>query len=307
MSGTTLQMRSALTLCALASATAVHAAPALSIPPQPLGRALIALATQRGLNLSLSKAGSCLRIERGVMGDLSTHEALRRLLDGTGCAYRFIDRDAVEILPVAATTPRPQPSVATRPESVASLEELVVVATRRPTAAGRLAYPVSVVSGAELEAQGYGDDNALASATPAMIVTNLGQGRDKIVLRGLSDGPLTGRTQSMVGIYLDDVRLTYNAPDPDLKLVDVVQVEVLRGPQGALYGSGSLGGVLHVVTAAPDPGAYAASIATGGSVTDGGAPSNFLEGVVNIPAPWEGGAVRLVGYHELLGGYIDDP
>ncbi|MBS0363296.1 MAG: TonB-dependent receptor, partial [Proteobacteria bacterium] len=236
---------------------------------------------------------------------MSADEALKRLLAGSGCTYRYIDQRAVEIVPAAR--PTSPPAMATPPTtkaSDASISELIVVATRQATAADRLAYPVSLVTGRTLERQGLTDDNALATAVPAMVVTNLGAGRDKILLRGLSDGPLTGRTQSMVGIYLDDVRLTYNAPDPDLKLVDIEQVEVLRGPQGALYGSGSLGGVVHLVTARPDPTALAGTITAGVGFTADGSPSDDVEGVLNLPTPWAGGALRIVGYRELQGGYI---
>ena len=68
-----------------------------------------------------------------------------------------------------------------------------------------------------------------------------------------------------MGLYLDDVPITYDAPDPDLRLVDIDRVEVLRGPQGTLYGSGSIGGVVKIVTNRPDPTAYSADILlTGG-------------------------------------------
>ncbi|MFH7396949.1 TonB-dependent receptor plug domain-containing protein, partial [Pseudomonas syringae group genomosp. 7] len=75
-----------------------------------------------------------------------------------------------------------------------------------------------------------------------LTTTNLGPGRDKILLRGLSDGAFTGQTQSIVALYLDEVPITYNAPDPDLRLADLERVEVMRGPQGTLYGGGTIGG-----------------------------------------------------------------
>ncbi|MDI1365974.1 MAG: TonB-dependent receptor, partial [bacterium] len=153
---------------------------------------------------------------------------------------------------------------------------------------------------------GLRDAGDLATVVPSMTVTNLGTGRDKIMLRGLSDGPLTGRTQSMVGLYLDDSRLTYNAPDPDLLLIDMAQVEVLRGPQGALYGAGSLGGVLHLVTEQPNPGDFDGWVSASAAMTKGGAASSGLSGMVNLPLLQGRGAARLVAYREVQGGYIDD-
>jgi outer membrane receptor protein involved in Fe transport len=281
------------------AASAVHE---FHIPAKPLQAALVDLANQAGVSMGLSQASACRSPGRTVFGRLSLEAALSRMLAGTGCGYRLLDGGAVEIFVLPA-----QPAPAARPPPASALSELVVVATRRPTPADRLAYPVSAIDQSTVAAQGLRDTQDLALTTPGMTVTNLGAGRDKILLRGLSDGPLTGRTQSMVGIYLDDVRLTYNAPDPDLKLVDMARVEVLRGPQGALYGSGSLGGVLHLVTEAPDARARSGWLAVSGDTTHGGAPSAGAEGVLNAPAPWSGGALRLVAYREVQGGYIDDP
>jgi len=81
--------------------------------------------------------------------------------------------------------------------------------------------------------------------------TNLGTGRNKIFIRGVADSSFNGPSQSIVGQYLGDVRLTFNAPDPDLELYDIARVEVLEGPQGTLYGAGSLGGVVRVCPARP--------------------------------------------------------
>ncbi|MEG8025552.1 hypothetical protein QP162_16280 [Sphingomonas aurantiaca] len=76
----------------------------------------------------------------------------------------------------------------------------------------------------------------------------------------------TGPTQTTVGQYFGDLRLSYNAPDPDLRLYDIASVEVLEGPQGTLYGAGSLGGIIRTVLNAPEMGAVSASIA--GAVGD---------------------------------------
>jgi outer membrane receptor protein involved in Fe transport len=138
-------------------------------------------------------------------------------------------------------------------------------------------------------------------------VTNLGSGRNKIFLRGLSDGSFTGKTQSTVGLYLDDVPITYNAPDPDLRLADIGRVEVLRGPQGTLYGSGSIGGIVRIVTAKPDFTAPSGSLSAEGMATQRGAPSSGLEGMFNLPLADGHAAIRAVLYGDERGGYINNP
>uniref|UniRef100_B0SVT5 TonB-dependent receptor plug n=1 Tax=Caulobacter sp. (strain K31) TaxID=366602 RepID=B0SVT5_CAUSK len=279
---------------------------AFDIPSKPMKAALVDFAVQAGVSISTQAAAGCAPTSQPLRGRFTLKDGLAKMLAGSGCGFRLIDAGAVEIvrLPPAKPVTRRAPHAVSAPSG--ALDELVVVATRRPTPADRLAYAVSAVDGATIRGLGLRDANDLALAVPAMTVTNLGPGRDKIMLRGLSDGPLTGRTQSMVGLYLDDTRLTYNAPDPDLLLIDVAQVEVLRGPQGALYGSGSLGGVLHLVTEQPNPDRLEAWIAGNVGATHGGDASNGLSAMVNLPILKGRGAVRAVLYRDQQGGYVDD-
>ena len=109
-----------------------------------------------------------------------------------------------------------------------------------------------------------------------------------------------------MGIYLDDVPLTSNAPDPDLRLVDVASVEVMRGPQGSLYGGGSMSGVYRIVTQRPQLNVWAGSLMIGGSITPGAAPGGEADAMLNIPLARDKAAVRLVAYDEYDGGYIDN-
>ena len=291
------------------SAVAGTSVVAFNIPSKPIGVALVDFAVQAGISLGLKSASTCTGPAPALVGPFTIGAGLDRLLAGSGCGYRRIDERAYDIVglpasaqPSARGVSRVSPPVA----SGRSLAELLVVATKRPTRADRLAYPVSSVSASDLQRQGVRDLSDLAALIPAMTVTNLGMGRDKVLLRGLSDGPLTGLTQSLVGIYLDDTRLTFNAPDPDLRLVDVDSVEVLRGPQGALYGSGSLTGVVRLVSAAPDATRVVANLAATGSQTKGGRPSASVDAVFNTPVLGGRAALRLVGYHEVDGGYIRD-
>ncbi len=288
--------------CALAAQPRLN----FDIPSKPLKTALVDLAVQADISISTRAAAGCAPTSRPVRGRFTLQDGLVRMLAGTGCGFRMIDAGAVEIVRLPAAKPVARKAAPTEATPSAALDELVVVATRRPTPSDRLAYAVSAMENSAIAGQGLRDANDLAYTVPAMTVTNLGPGRDKIMLRGLSDGPLTGRTQSMVGLYLDDTRLTYNAPDPDLLLIDMARVEVLRGPQGALYGSGSLGGVLHLVTETPAPDRFDAWIAGNVGATQGGEGTNGLSGMINLPIFKGRGAVRAVLYRDQQGGYIDD-
>lgn len=297
-------------IAALCAGGALAAPPtvAFDIPARGLGAELVDFAIQANISISTRDIGACAATGRALVGRYTLRDGLTRLLAGSGCGFRFVDARAVEIVPLSRRAPAPPAASPAPPPALSptDLDALVVVATRRPTAVDRLAYPVTALGAQTLSGQGVSDAGDIARLTPSMTVTNLGSGRNKILLRGLSDGPLTGRTQSMVGIYLDDVRITYNAPDPDLRLTDMDQAVVLRGPQGALYGAGSLGGVLHLVTARPDPAGVRAWLSAGVAATRGGDPSGTLEGMVNLPLFGGRGAVRAVAWREQTGGYIDD-
>ncbi len=170
----------------------------------------------------------------------------------------------------------------------------------------RAPYGLSSVDGVTLDRAGVSDLQGVAGRVSGLTVTNLGPGRDKMFIRGLADGPVAGQAQALIGLYLDDVRLTYDAPDPALRLVDVERVEVLRGPQGALYGAGSMGGVVQVVSRAPDPTGFYGRVTAEAAATSGGSPGHATELMLNMPLLTDRLAVRLVGYDESLGGYVDD-
>jgi iron complex outermembrane receptor protein len=137
--------------------------------------------------------------------------------------------------------------------------------------------------------------NTIARGIEGLTITGQGAGRNRIFLRGVADSPFNGATQSTVAVLLDDSRLTYSAPDPDLRLVDVARVEVLKGPQGSLYGTGALGGIYRVVTNRANLTRVSGSasfavigIAEGGIGGSGSA-------VVNLPLLTDRAALRLVG------------
>jgi outer membrane receptor protein involved in Fe transport len=139
-----------------------------------------------------------------------------------------------------------------------------------------------------------------------LALTNLGPGRNRQFIRGVADSPFNGTSQTTVAIQLDEARVTFDAPDPDLRLIDMDRVEILKGPQGPLYGSGALGGIYHMVTRKPDLDDASGSIRVTSEAIQHGGLGAGTEGVLNLPIISETLAVRAVGYVAREGGWIDN-
>lgn len=291
-------------LCLLALAGRAEAAEArrrFDIAPKPYAEALIDLAVQA--NVSLLGASACgAGGHAGLSGRYSLSGALGKVLAGAPCAWRIVDAQTVRITPIAAVA---QPSVVAGP-AAPLVTELLVTARKRPERLDTLPAGVSVISADQLVATNAYDVRETAGQLVGVLTTNLGPGRDKLLMRGLSDGAFTGRARSTVTTYLDEAPINYNAPDPDLRLTDVQRVETVRGPQGALYGSGALAGVYRIVTNKPDPERYAGGAQGAAASTAGGSASYEGDGFLNIPLADGRAALRLVVYYDDLGGYLDN-
>jgi iron complex outermembrane receptor protein len=307
----------------LATAGLTYGSSALAAAPKPdrfnfvitaksTSEALIDLALQSGI--TIGGGANCQGRKTALTGRFTVAEGLDRLLNGAACRYEFIDAHTVRVVALAPP-PRPEVSKPIEVQGPAEpqaelvstdVQELVITATKRPGFTGDFPGALSVVGGAELTDTGVTDTESIARQSSSFITTNLGPARNKILLRGLSDGAFTGRTQSTVGTYLDDVPITYNAPDPDLRLADVQDVEILRGPQGALYGGGSLSGIYRIVTRKPQFDETSASVDALVAGTQGGAPSTEIDAVFNAPLVEGRAAGRVVFYDDQEGGYIHD-
>src|SRR5580698_7943743 len=185
------------------------------------------------------------------------------------------------------------------------LEEIVVTAQKRSERLQDVPAAITAISGDalnELHLQGNAD---LARSVPSLSFDVLGPGESTLTIRGL--GTAYGLAPA-VSYYLNetplDIRTDGYAGAPDVDFFDVDRVEVLRGPQGTLYGSSSMGGALRVLTAQPDPSAFAVNTEFSGSTMDGGGAGYSAKSAVNLPLA-ANAAVRLVGTYEHVPGYIN--
>lgn len=280
------------------------------LPAEPVDAALLRFAVQGDVSVGGFPARGCEGRSHAVLGPMPAVVALRRLLP-SGCGFETVDARTFRIVGRAAAAPSsdqaPHPAAPAVSVKPALVDEVVVTAERRLEPLTGSAFAISVLSGDEVQRLGGRSFADAALQMAGVTVTNLGPGRNKIFIRGLSDGSFTGQTQSTVGLYLDDVPITYSAPDPDLRLVDIRRIEVLRGPQGSLYGSGSIGGIVRIVTNPPDPQAFGGAVTVEGEASEHGAPSSGVDATLNAPLPGAIGAIRVSAYRDRRGGYIDNP
>lgn len=294
-----------------AAATEANAGAPLSfhIPAEPLADALVDFAVQAHISIGYSGVDFHGAVANPVDGDYPPEVALRTILAGTGYESVALTADALEIRREVAVeapqpaAPNPAPEEA---EPRPRLEEVIVTSTKRAEIAQTLPYSIAVATGADLDHFGLRSQNDLMSHVAAFSVTDFGAGQDKIAIRGLSDSAIPGRSQSVVGLYLDESRLTDDAPDPNLRLVDIDRVEIVRGPQGTLYGAGTLGGLVRIITRKPllDRETGQAMLST--AETEHGGPSAGLDLTLNLPLVKDVLALRAVAYVRRDGGYIDE-
>ncbi|MCJ2186873.1 TonB-dependent receptor domain-containing protein [Novosphingobium beihaiensis] len=238
-----------------------------------------------------------------VHGTMTIGEALQRLLAGTGYVARRVGGTAWRIEPAPAAAPPPVPAA---PPPEPPPVPILVTATKQPLDLLSLPAAVSVAQLDEAERQDPGSDSTtVSSQLEGLALTSLGPGRNRMFLRGIADSAFSGESQSTVAVVLDEARLTYSAPDPDIRLVDIERVEVLKGPQGSLYGTGALGGIYRLVSHPADLDAASLTLSGGSSTAIHGDAGYSGSVVANLPVVRGTAGVRLVGYRSKEPGWID--
>lgn len=291
-----------------------------NIQPQPLATALLEFSKQAGLQvLTNSQVVGALNVQ-GVQGVMAPAAAIARLLSGTNLTYRFVGADAIAIEARATTSATQTPetarlaraageSSAVQATAVPVLEEVTVTAQKRAERLSEVPASVSAVTGEELTRIGAGRLQDYVALVPGLHVADQSVTNGSVLLsiRGIT----TGSGNPTVGIYIDDSpfgasNLYGTTIVPDLDPMDLARVEVLRGPQGTLYGAGSMGGLLKYVTAVPDPSRLFGRVEVDGSAVSAGGNGYGVRGAVNLPLS-DTLALRVSAYDRHDPGYIDNP
>jgi iron complex outermembrane receptor protein len=197
------------------------------------------------------------------------------------------------------------PVIATAAET--SVEELVVTARKRDEQLIDVPFSINALSETKMRERGATNLEDLSRNIAGFTVQNLGPGQSQVAIRGISAGQLVRDqpgVKEQVGVYLDESVISLSLFTPDLDLFDLNRLEVLRGPQGTLFGSGSLSGTVRYITNQPQLGAFHATLeGTASQVSEGGTGGD-VKGMVNLPLG-DKSALRIVAYGEKFPGYID--
>ncbi len=198
--------------------------------------------------------------------------------------------------------------VADSSTSSSELEEIVVTAEKRDSTVQKTPISLTAISGDQLEAQGTSGVLGLMGEFPGISMRYEGPGQTELEMRGLAS---SGGASPTVGFYLDETPLSPAAGalvgkvviDPDL--FDLNRAEVLRGPQGTLYGSGSMGGTVRLITNQPNLAKTEANVEATLSDTPAGGLNPGLNAMLNIPLVSDTLALRVVLTDKYTAGWID--
>jgi len=295
------------------SSTATAAPLTINVPAGPLGAAVNAIARRGGLSISISERRLLLRRVPAIRGRMEPTEALARAAAAGGLRVQRVGANSFVLvaLPFAKPKPRlpviakrrPAPPVAPPPSE--NPDVIIVTASKRDTPSPRFAGQWVNMNGREFGSLGVAGAEAIEARSVGFSSTHLGAGRNKLFIRGIADSSFSGPTQSPVGQYFGDMRTTYSGPDPDLKLVDMQSVEILEGPQGTLYGSGALGGIILLKPEKPRFGELSGRALGGATATQHGDAGYDFTAILNAPVA-DNAALRVVAYRSLEGGYVDN-
>jgi outer membrane receptor protein involved in Fe transport len=305
---TGLRLIFALAPCVGWGATAQAQCRRIEIGAGALNEALINLARQTGADIATSEGAIRLARAKPVSGCLSVSQALEQMMRGSGYRALPLVGGGYRVVKIAPARHAPAPTAPAVAGAMTDLPDIIVTGTKQRVALLRFPGSVHIVSGSDFSS-GIGraatlDD--LAAMSPIMQKTELGVGRNKLFIRGISDSSFNGPTQSTATVYFGDVQLNYSGPEPAIHLADMERIEILEGPQETLYGAGAISGIIRLAPRPVELDRIAASASAGATLTETGSPGYDSNAMLNLPISRGEIGLRVVGYRMRDGGYIDD-
>src|SRR5262245_54349809 len=186
-------------------------------------------------------------------------------------------------------------------------EEMVVTARKREETVQEVPMSVAAPTESELRDRGAETIEDVAANVAGFSVQNLGPGQSQVAMRGVSSGQIVRDqpgVKEQVGVYFDESVISMSLFTPDVDLFDVSRIEILRGPQGTLFGSGSESGTVRYITNAPKIGTSETIGEFTANSVDHGSTGGSAKIALNMPIS-DTSAMRFVGYYTRYGGYLD--
>lgn len=295
----TLFAQASLCLLSIPSSARADSAGEIAVPEQSLSKAIQQLAMQARRQVMFPPSLSTRQMSRGIRGRLTFEEALRRLLKGTGLTFRQSGNGIIAIEPEHDETAAPPAIVPLLPERQPP-PDLIVNGSH-------LVEPVLFAGDMQFRPAGLSlsallEDSVGTSAQPGSA------GQQGIVVRGVG---MAG--EATTAVYFGDVAITGPSgtgsdaarTTMDLALVDIYSVRTTRTARSTEHGTGALAGEVEVEPEPARPGRWEGKSSLGFSLLTGGEPGYQISSTVNAPLG-EDAAIRLTGYSNLAGGFVDN-
>lgn len=276
------------------------------IPAQSLSKALVEFSKQSNTDVIASSELLNNRQAPAINGTMQPLDALQKMLRGTG--LEFAEENG-EITIVAADkqgqSNAKNKSLKRERSREVVIEDIIVTAQKREQKLSDVPMSISALSQREMDRAGIDNLLDLGAAVPSLTVIESGPGQNRIFMRGAANG---NNITSLVGVYVDEMPVaTASLAQLDLRMVDLERVEVLRGPQGTLYGQGSAGGTIRFITRDPVLDEFSANGSLSAYSTKGGGFSQEVVGVFNVPVVENVFGLRISGTYGNIDGWIDQP
>jgi outer membrane receptor protein involved in Fe transport len=222
---------------------------------------------------------------------LAAHAALIGLLAGTA----------------ASAQQAGGPSSSNASSASNELQDIIVTAEKHSESLEKVPLSIVAFSSESLAETGVEDFSALAARIPGVTLNSAGPGQSSYSIRGIAS---VGGNSPTTGVYIDDTPILPSGGDGatasiDPDLFDLARVEVLRGPQGTLYGASSMGGTIRFITNQPDLTKQEAAVKAEGSYTEHGGGNGRIDAMYNMPLIDDRAALRIVGTYKNYSGFID--
>ena len=223
-------------------------------------------------------------------------------------SQRITSRAALLLAGCGLTAMAAPAALAQEAEQTAIDENVIIVtATKRASTIQDVPFSINAQTQEDIQRSGAGNLEDISRNVAGLSVQNLGPGQSQVSVRGVSAGQIVRDqpgVKEQVGVYLDESVISLSLFTPDLDLFDLNRVETLRGPQGTLFGSGSVGGTIRYITNQPLIGVTEGTVEGNVNLVDGDDIGWHTKAALNLPLG-DNAALRAVGYYTKYAGFIN--